>query len=52
VGPADRTVGVHRRGEITKTLDEGDELTGEDVLPDLKLTVAELFDLPGGEAPP
>jgi Uma2 family endonuclease len=47
VDPADRTVGIHRKGEIPKTLDEGDELTGEEVLPDLKLPVADLFKLPG-----
>ncbi|MGL4553238.1 MAG: Uma2 family endonuclease [Gemmataceae bacterium] len=46
VDPADRTVGVHRRGELPKTLDETDELTGDDVLPDLKWRVAELFTLP------
>jgi Uma2 family endonuclease len=47
VDPGDRTVGVHRKGELPRTLDETDELTGEEVLPDLKLGVAELFKLPG-----
>jgi Uma2 family endonuclease len=47
VDPDDRTVGVHRKGELPRTLDEKDELTGEDVLPDLKVPVADLFKLPG-----
>lgn len=47
VDPDDRTVGVHRASELPRTLDETDELTGEEVLPELKLKVAELFKLPG-----
>jgi Uma2 family endonuclease len=47
VDPEDRTVAVHRENEIPRTLDEKDELTGEDALPDLKLPVADLFKLPG-----
>lgn len=52
VDPADKTVGVHRKGELPRTLDESDELTGEDVLPDLKHRVAELFTLPGAKPTP
>jgi Uma2 family endonuclease len=47
VDPDDKTVGVHRKGEFTQTHDEGDELIGYDILPDLKFKVAELFTLPG-----
>jgi Uma2 family endonuclease len=47
VDAEDRTVGVHRKGELPRTLDEKDELTGDDVLPDLKLSVTDLFKLPG-----
>lgn len=47
VDPADRTVGVHRMNELPKTLDNGDTLTGEEVLPDLQIPVADLFKLPG-----
>jgi Uma2 family endonuclease len=47
VDPEDRTVGIHRRGELPRTLDDTDEITGDDVLPDLKWRVAELFNLPG-----
>lgn len=52
VDPEDRTVGIHRKGELPRTLDEGDELTGEEVLPDLKHRVAELFTLPGVKPTP
>jgi Uma2 family endonuclease len=47
VDPSDRTVSVHRRNELSRTLDEGDVLTGEDVLADLTIPVADLFKLPG-----
>lgn len=47
VDPADRTVGVHRRNELPRTLDESDTLTGEEVLADLTIPVANLFKLPG-----
>lgn len=43
IDPADRTVGVHRPGELPAILDEGDDLTGDGVLPDLRLSVAEVF---------
>lgn len=46
VDPDDKTVGVHRKGEFPLTLDETEELTGLEILPDLKLTVAQVFTLP------
>ena len=50
IDPEERTVGVHKRGELTRTLDETDELTGNDVLPDLKWRVEDLFKMPGEAA--
>jgi Uma2 family endonuclease len=47
VDPEVRSVTVYRPGEAHRVLEEADELTGEDVLPDLRLRVAELFTLPG-----
>jgi Uma2 family endonuclease len=47
VDPESCTVGVHRMGQYPVTLDESEELTGMDVLPDFRLLVAELFTLPG-----
>jgi Uma2 family endonuclease len=47
VDPETRTVGVHRMGQFPITLDEAEELTGMDVLPDFRLRVADLFTLPG-----
>ena len=49
----DRTVAVYRPDELSKTLDESDELTGNGVLPDFRCRVADLFALPGQPpAPP
>jgi Uma2 family endonuclease len=42
-----RSVSVYRAGGFHSVLDEADELTGEEVLADLRLRVAELFTLPG-----
>jgi len=47
VDPEDKTVGVHRKSELPRTLDENDQLTGENVLPDLTIPVVDLFKLPG-----
>lgn len=47
VDPEDRKVTVYRPGKDLYVLEEADELTGEDVLPGLKLPVAKLFALPG-----
>src|SRR5262249_39162210 len=40
-----RIVSVYRSGKDLYTLEEGDEVTGEDVLPAFRLRVAELFTL-------
>jgi Uma2 family endonuclease len=45
--PEERTVSVHRRGRDYYILEEHEELTGEDVLPDFRCKVAEFFALPG-----
>jgi Uma2 family endonuclease len=41
--PFERRVYVYRPGEPVRVLDEGDELSGEDVLPGFTLRVAEIF---------
>jgi Uma2 family endonuclease len=38
---------IYRPGKEEKVVRQGEELTGEDVLPDLRVRVAELFALPG-----
>ena len=43
VDPKRRTVAVYRQGSLVAELGEGDALDGEDVLPGLRLPVAELF---------
>ena len=43
VDPARRTVTVYRDGRSAAELGEGDELDGEDILPSLRLPVAEIF---------
>ena len=43
VDPARRTVAVYRDGQLAAELGEGDELDGGDVLPGLRLAVAEIF---------
>lgn len=47
VDPETRTVAAYRPGQIHQVFDETEELTGEDILPDLRVRVAELFALPG-----
>jgi Uma2 family endonuclease len=48
VDPDSRTVSVHRRGQdLPAVRDEMEDLTGEDVLPDFRCRVAELFTFPG-----
>jgi Uma2 family endonuclease len=47
VDPEVRSVTVYRHGKYHYVLDEKDELTGEDVLPDFRCRVAALFALPG-----
>jgi Uma2 family endonuclease len=45
--PDTRTVTVFRPGEIQQVLTEQDALTGDGILPDLRLPVADLFRVPG-----
>jgi Uma2 family endonuclease len=45
VDPATRTVTVYRPDQAAARLEEKDELSGEDVLPDLRIRLAELFEL-------
>ena len=47
VDPEVRTVTVYRPGKELYLLDDTEEVTGEDVLPDLRYRVADLFTLPG-----
>jgi Uma2 family endonuclease len=47
VDPDARNVVVYQPGKEEKPVNEEEELTGEDVLPDLRVRVAELFTLPG-----
>jgi Uma2 family endonuclease len=46
--PEDRSVTVYRAGREAVVLSDTDEVTGEDVIPDLRLKVADFFKLPGG----
>lgn len=50
VDPEGRDVTVYRAGQPVVVVEEDGELTGQDVLPDLRLRVAELFQLPGSPA--
>jgi hypothetical protein len=50
VYPDECTVIIHRRGQEPAILGAGDEITGEDVLPDFRCPLAHFFSLPG-EAP-
>jgi Uma2 family endonuclease len=52
VDPEDRSVMVYRPGQLPRAVDETEELTGEDVLPDLRCRVADFFYLPGEETSP
>ena len=45
--PEERNVTVYRPGRDYQVLEEGEEITGEDVLPDFRCKVAEFFNLPG-----
>ena len=56
IDPEDQTVTVHRRDNLPEVLDEGEELTGDDILPDFHCRVADFFFMPGdangGTSPP
>ena len=45
--PEDRTLDVFRRGQPPVELSGDQEVTGEDVLPDLRCKVADFFAMPG-----
>ena len=54
VDPPARSVSVYRPGQEVYTLVEAEELTGDNVLPDFRCKVVDLFTLPGttaGESP-
>ena len=52
VDPEVRSVTVYRPGKDFYTVEETEELTGDDVLPDFRCRVAECFALPGQQAVP
>lgn len=47
VDPDEQNVSVYRSGKETYVVESGEELTGEDVLPDFRCLVAEFFAFPG-----
>ena len=47
VDPESRDVTVHRSGQQPRLLQTGEEITGEDVLPDFRCRVEEFFTMPG-----
>lgn len=47
IDPETRNVTVHRPGKEAYVVEENQEITGEDVLPDFRCLVSELFRLPG-----
>jgi Uma2 family endonuclease len=47
VDPEERTITVFRPSQFLYVLDESDEITGEDIFPDLRFRVADFFTLPG-----
>ena len=47
VDPDDRTVTVLQPDQLPRVYEEADELTGGEVLPDLRIPVAEFFFVPG-----
>ncbi len=47
VDPVGRTVTVYRPNQLPQVIEEDEELTGGDVLPEFRCRVAELFFLPG-----
>lgn len=47
VDPESRNVTAYRPGKPYYVVEEGDEITGDDVLPDFRCKVAEFFAMPG-----
>ncbi len=52
IDPETRKVSVHRPNKSPHTVGEHEELTGEDVLPDLRCRVADIFRLAGEKPKP
>lgn len=52
IDPEDRNVTVHRADRPCQVVEEGEELTGEDVLPDLRIAVADFFYWAGADTAP
>jgi Uma2 family endonuclease len=52
IDPEARDVTAHRPGQNPQVFEAGQELTGEDVLPDFRCPVAEFFFVAGEAAPP
>jgi hypothetical protein len=51
VDPEGRSVSVYRPSQLPQVFEGDDELTGDPELPDFRCRVADLFYLPGEEAP-
>ncbi len=51
IDPETRNVTVHRSGQELRIIEEQEEITGEELLPDFRCRVADFFRLPG-EKPP
>lgn len=49
IDPEARDVTVYRKDRNEMVFEENQEITGEDVLPDLRIRVAEFFFVPGGK---
>lgn len=47
--PEDATITVYRANQAPKVLQPDEEITGEEVLPDFRIRVSELFAVPGEE---
>lgn len=51
INPGQKMVRVHRTSGMPYDVGESEELTGEDVLPEFRLRVGRLFEIPGGPKP-
>jgi Uma2 family endonuclease len=51
VDPEGRNITLYRQGQLPQVVEEDGEITGQDVLPDLRCNVGEMFILPGQGAP-
>lgn len=50
VDPEGRSITVYRPGQLPQVFEEDEEITGHDVLPDLRCRVADIFFLPGEDS--